>query len=283
VLGHVDAVLAQQGWERRVRLTLPHVLAVPAAVAARTLIRRTVKYPIEDLLGFELKFYSPITMTTSGSIFLAGASRGVGNQIARILSTQNLPVLALIRSPAAQTDLQAMNIETVVGDALNLADVTNAMTGQISAIISTIGGMPQDGQRADFLGNKQLIDAAVKSGVERFTLVSSLGAGATKDAIPATAYESLAVVLADTEKAEQYLIDSGLNYTIIRPGGLKSEPATGNGVLTLDTHVAGSICRSDVAALVCQCLQSDQAKNQVLSAFDKNMVYGTTTYQEFLV
>ena len=34
VLGHVDAVLAQQGWERKVRLTLPHVLAVPAVVAA---------------------------------------------------------------------------------------------------------------------------------------------------------------------------------------------------------------------------------------------------------
>jgi DNA-binding transcriptional LysR family regulator len=34
VLGHVDAVLAQQGWERKVRLTLPHVLAVPAAVVA---------------------------------------------------------------------------------------------------------------------------------------------------------------------------------------------------------------------------------------------------------
>jgi DNA-binding transcriptional LysR family regulator len=34
VLGHVDSILAQQGWERKVRLTLPHVLAVPAAVAA---------------------------------------------------------------------------------------------------------------------------------------------------------------------------------------------------------------------------------------------------------
>jgi DNA-binding transcriptional LysR family regulator len=34
VVGHVDVVLAQQGWERKVRLTLPHVLAVPAAVAA---------------------------------------------------------------------------------------------------------------------------------------------------------------------------------------------------------------------------------------------------------
>ncbi|MFM2303554.1 MAG: hypothetical protein RLZZ135_963 [Cyanobacteriota bacterium] len=34
VLGHVDGELAKHGWERRVRLTLPHVLAVPAAVAA---------------------------------------------------------------------------------------------------------------------------------------------------------------------------------------------------------------------------------------------------------
>jgi DNA-binding transcriptional LysR family regulator len=34
VLGHVDAVLAKQELERRVRLTLPHVLAVPAVVAA---------------------------------------------------------------------------------------------------------------------------------------------------------------------------------------------------------------------------------------------------------
>jgi DNA-binding transcriptional LysR family regulator len=34
VLGHVDGELAKHGWERQVRLTLPHVLAVPAAVAA---------------------------------------------------------------------------------------------------------------------------------------------------------------------------------------------------------------------------------------------------------
>jgi uncharacterized protein YbjT (DUF2867 family) len=174
-------------------------------------------------------------------------------------------------------------VETVVGDALNPTDVTNAMTGQISAIVSTIGGMPQDGQRADFLGNKHLIDAAIKNAVSRFILVSSIGAGDTKDAIPATAYEALAPVLADKEKAEQYLIDSGLNYTIVRPGGLKSEPATGNGILTLDTHVAGSITRADVATLVCSCLASDAAQNRVLSAFDKNMVYGTATYREFVV
>jgi nucleoside-diphosphate-sugar epimerase len=219
----------------------------------------------------------------ANSIFLAGASRGVGNQVARILHTQNIPVLALLRPTSDRQQLQDLNLETVVGDALNLADVTKAMNGQVSAIVSTIGGMPQDGQRADFWGNKQLIDAAVASGVQRFILVSSLGAGKTKDAIPAAAYASLAEVLADKEKAEDYLIASGLNYTIVRPGGLKSEPATGQGVLTLDTHVAGSICRADVAILVCQCLNSEKAERQVLSAFDRQMVYGDASYNEFVV
>jgi nucleoside-diphosphate-sugar epimerase len=219
----------------------------------------------------------------ANSIFLAGASRGVGNQVARILHTQNIPVLALLRSTSDRQQLQDLNLETVVGDALNLADVTKAMNGQVAAIVSTIGGMPQDGQRADFWGNKQLIDAAVASGVQRFILVSSLGAGKTKDAIPAAAYASLAEVLAEKEKAEDYLIASGLNYTIVRPGGLKSEPATGQGVLTLDTHVAGSICRADVATLVCQCLNSEKAERQVLSAFDRQMVYGDASYNEFVV
>jgi nucleoside-diphosphate-sugar epimerase len=219
----------------------------------------------------------------ANSIFLAGASRGVGNQVARILHTQNIPVLALLRPTSDRQQLQDLNLETVVGDALNLADVTKAMNGQVAAIVSTIGGMPQDGQRADFWGNKQLIDAAVASGVQRFILVSSLGAGKTKDAIPAAAYASLAEVLAEKEKAEDYLIASGLNYTIVRPGGLKSEPATGQGILTLDTHVAGSICRADVATLVCQCLNSEKAERQVLSAFDRQMVYGDASYNEFVV
>lgn len=218
------------------------------------------------------------------SVFLAGGSRGVGNQVARILNTQNTPVLALVRSTATLENLQSLsNVEPVVGDALNLADVTKAMKGQVTAIISTIGGLPQDGQRSDFWGNKQLIDAAVAAGVQRFVLVSSLGAGETKNAIPAAAYESLAEVLVEKEKAEQYLIASGLQYTIIRPGGLKSEPATGNGVLTLDTHVAGSICRADVADLVCRCLAAEQSVGKVLSAFDRAMTYGNPSYSEFLV
>lgn len=52
-------------------------------------------------------------------------------------------------------------------------------------------------------------------------------------------------------------------YTIIRPGGLKSEPATGNGVLTEDTSVCGSITREDVANLVIKALLSKKTDNKV--------------------
>jgi hypothetical protein len=75
------------------------------------------------------------------------------------------------------------------------------------------------------------------------------------------------------------LIASGLTYTVIRPGGLKSEPATGNGVLTEDYKVAGSIHRADVAQLVCQCLNSDRANHKILSAVDRNQMYGNPEFE----
>jgi uncharacterized protein YbjT (DUF2867 family) len=172
-----------------------------------------------------------------------------------------------------------MGIEVVMGDALNAEAIKQAMSGfPISAVISTIGGLPKDGERADYLGNKNLIDAAVEVGAQKFILVSSIGSGNSRVALPPQALETLGAVLVEKEKAEQYLINSGLNYTIIRPGGLKSEPATGNGILTENYSVSGTIHRADVAQLVCRCLQSSAANNKVLSALDNQMIWSQTEF-----
>ena len=212
--------------------------------------------------------------------FLAGASRGVGREIAHCLRAQSLSVQAFLRSEAARSELEAMGIQVRLGDALNPDAVEQAMAGEpLQAVISTIGGLPKDGQRADFLGNKNLIDAAVKAGVQKFILVSSIGSGESAAALPPQAMETLRPVLIEKEQAEQHLINSGLTYVIIRPGGLKSEPATGNGVLTPDPTIAGTIHRADVAQLVCQCLLSERANNRTLSAVDRNMVYGKTEFE----
>jgi nucleoside-diphosphate-sugar epimerase len=217
------------------------------------------------------------------SIFIAGASRGVGREIAKILTGQGTEVIALLRTDDARGELEELGAKVVIGDALDYSSIEAAISTYlpIKAIVSTIGGVAPTGQRADYLGNKHLIDAAKQAGIPRFILVSSIGAGSTKNAIPPHVYQSLAPTLAEKELAEHHLIESGLTYTIVRPGGLKSAPATGNGSLTTATNVAGSIHRADVAALVCGCLTSSSAANQTLSAFDRQMVYGAIEYPEF--
>ncbi len=224
-------------------------------------------------------------MSSTSYIFLAGASRGVGREIAKCLTAQNLQVKALLRNDSAVAELEAIGVKTVMGDALNVSDVEGAMLGEqpIHTVISTIGGLPSEGERADFLGNKNLIDAAVKAGVQRFILVSSIGTGNSAGALPPQALATLGPVLVEKDKAEQHLIASGLTYTIIRPGGLKSEPATGNGILTEDPRIVGTIHRPDVAQLVCQCLNSQLSHNKTLSAVDKNMLAGEPEFVEFIL
>jgi len=214
-------------------------------------------------------------------IFLAGASRGVGREIANCLTAQENQVKALLRTEEKRQELEAMGIAVALGDALNIDDVEKAILAEkIDIVISTIGGVPKDSERADYLGNKNLIDAAVKAGVKKFILISSIGSGNSANAIPPQALETLKPVLIEKEKAEKHLIESGLTYTVIRPGGLKSEPATRNGILTEDPKIAGTIHRADVAQLVCRSINSEKTNNKVLSAIDENMIYGQPEFEK---
>lgn len=218
------------------------------------------------------------SLTPFETVLVAGASRGVGREIARILQP-NFTVKALLRSNTAVNELEVLGIQLIVGDAMIPEQLD--LSG-IDAVISTIGGLPGDIKRADDEGNRNLIDAARKAGVKKFVLVTSIGCGDSVVALPPRALEALGAVLADKEKAEQHLIDSGLTYTIVRPGGLKSEPATGTGFLTEDPKISGSIHRADVADLVCKCLISDRANQKILSALDRNQLSGATEIVEFI-
>ncbi|MBD2088918.1 SDR family oxidoreductase [Microcoleus sp. FACHB-1515] len=215
-------------------------------------------------------------------IFLAGASRGVGRELTDRLVRHSLAVTALLRSEFAADELRSIGVNLVMGDALLSDQVEAALASEpFDAVISTIGGLSKDGLRSDYLGNKNLIDAAVKAGIQRFILVSSIGSGNSAVALPPQALQTLGAVLAEKAQAEQHLVASGLTYTILRPGGLKSEPATGNGVLTLDPTVAGSIHRADVADLACRCLLSERSHNQIFSVIDRTLVYGQPDFAEY--
>jgi NAD(P)-dependent dehydrogenase (short-subunit alcohol dehydrogenase family) len=72
-------------------------------------------------------------------VFLAGASRGVGFEIAQILSQQKITTIALLRNPESQSKLEALNIQVKFGDAMNEAELVTAMKGRsVDTVISTI-------------------------------------------------------------------------------------------------------------------------------------------------
>lgn len=172
----------------------------------------------------------------------------------------------------------------VKADAMDAEAVGKAMDAAdgLDVVVSTIGGTTAQPQ-ADGQGNINLIEQAVQRGVKRFVFVTSIGTGDSKDAPPKPVYETLKPVLLEKTKAEDRLKEFGeeMEYVIIRPGGLKSDPATGNGVLTEDVHVCGAIHREDVAELVCRAIFSDKAKNKVLSAVDKNQLFGEPQFEVF--
>ena len=69
---------------------------------------------------------------------------------------------------------------------------------------------------------------------------------------------------------EDHLIASGLDYTLIRPGGLRNGPATGNGLLS-EEYLEGSINRADVGMLIVRALQDDSTIGKAYHVVDKNM------------
>jgi nucleoside-diphosphate-sugar epimerase len=187
-------------------------------------------------------------------VFVAGGSRGVGLEVVKKLSAMGTPVRALVRRSESVAELnQLPGVKAVMGDAMDEAAVQSCMEGCVAAV-TTLGGKPEEGkQRVDYVGNSNVIEQAGILGVERIVLVTSVGCGTTKGAVSQQVYQVLEEALVAKNKAERDLRTyTNLDWTIIRPGGLKSEPATGKAILTPDIMASGVINRVDVADLVVQ-------------------------------
>jgi uncharacterized protein YbjT (DUF2867 family) len=207
-------------------------------------------------------------------IFVAGGSKGVGRLVIDELIGNNVQVVALVRSDEAMEELNALpEVVAIQGDAFEYKSVEDSMYG-CDAVISTLGGSTDDNdKRIDYTGNSNVIEAAGILGITRVVLVTSIGCGSSKEAAPPAVFEVLKEVLAAKEKAENVLMKyyTNMNWTIVRPGGLKSEPMTGLAILTEDCKALGSIHREDVAKLVVQALNAPTTERKVLSAIDPSI------------
>ncbi len=204
-----------------------------------------------------------------GSILVIGGTRATGLEIVRLLRARGDDVVALVRPESDASGPEALGARIARGDALNLADLSAVLgTGQFRAIVSTLGGTSLDGPRPEFDGTRNSVDAARAAGVKRYVLITVIGAGESHDAAPAISRYFLRNVTPEKTKAEDYLKASGLDYTIIRPGGLLDKEAQGSAYLTEDTRSMSWIRRADLAALTVQALDEPRAIGKIYHAFD---------------
>ncbi|GAB4818937.1 hypothetical protein N2152v2_005983 [Parachlorella kessleri] len=141
------------------------------------------------------------------------------------------------------------------------------------------GQMPE---QVDWEGQRLQIDAAKKAGVRKVVLVGSMG-GTQADNFLNTFGNGN--ILVWKRKAEKYLVDSGLNYTIVHPGGLLNDKG-GERELILDVDdklineqpsQSKSIPREDVAELCVQALLLKEADNRAIDVVSKPPGEGSPT------
>ena len=97
----------------------------------------------------------------------------------------------------------------------------------------------------DLEGAVKLIDGARRAGVRRYVIISSIGADD-----PAAGGEQMRPYLEAKAEADRRVADSGLDWTIVRPGRLTDSSGTGLVTVTGDMSVRGEIPREDVARVL---------------------------------
>lgn len=193
-------------------------------------------------------------------IALFGATGGTGREIVRQALEQGYTVSALVRDPA-RLGISDANLTLSIGDVLDPAAVASVVEGADVAIIS-LGNTPNN---PDFIvseGTAVILDAMREAGVARVIAITSLGVGESKDQVPLAFRMLMRTVMKrpmeDKERQERLVKESGLDWIIIRPGGLTNGSATGTYRAGTDPNiVAGQVSRADVAAFTLQQVADD--------------------------
>ena len=195
--------------------------------------------------------------------FVAGATGETGRRIVQQLVDRGIPVRAFVRDiQAAQTTLPT-GIELVTGDLMNVESLKMAI-GDSTVLFSATGARPSfdptGPYKVDYEGTKNLVDASKATGIEQFVMVSSLCT--SKFFHPLNLFW---LILVWKKQGEDYLRNSGLTYTIVRPGGLKNEDNADSIVMSSqDTLSEGSIPRTKVAQVCVEAIFQPSARNKIV-------------------
>lgn len=185
-------------------------------------------------------------------IVIAGGHGQIALRLERLLAARGYEVAGIIRKPEQADELRRLGAEPIVLDleSASVEEVAQALEGADAAVFAAGAGPGSGAARKETVDKGAAIlfaDAAVRAGVRRFVVVSSMGADASHQGD-----EVFDVYQRAKGEADDYVrgLDA-LDWTILRPGMLTDD--AGTGLVRLEAHTGrGPIPRDDVAAVLAE-------------------------------
>jgi len=191
-------------------------------------------------------------------VLVAGAHGKTARLLVRMLVGDGHEVRGLIRKDDQVPDVESDGAEPVVVD-LEEAEVEGAIGEAVEAcdaVVFAAGAGPGSGaarkETMDYGGAAKLVEAAEQRGARRYLMLSSMGAGD-----PEAGPEAMRPYLRAKARADERLRESGLDYTIIRPGSLTDGKETGRIEAAESLGRRGEISRADVARTFAVALEAE--------------------------
>ncbi|MTI62689.1 SDR family oxidoreductase [Methylophaga sp.] len=198
-----------------------------------------------------------------------GANGQIGRQLIGMMALANMPVKAMIRNSEHAQKLEQLGAEIILADLEQ--PLPDEAFSDCDKVVFTAGSGGKTGADKtiliDLWGAVKAVDMAKKHNIKQFIMVSSRDAGDPENGTPAIKHYNICKHFAD-----KHLLESGVPFTILRPGRLTDEAATGMITTTRPSDPdAMTITRADVAACILQCLDHSEAINQVDEIYNGDM------------
>ena len=201
-------------------------------------------------------------------VAVLGASGRTGAHVLEELKARGGNVRALSRNIERAKEQVSGDFEWAYADVTKPETLTTALEG-VDILISTIGSTGgDDSELIDYKGSINFVDAAKESGVKHIIYMSSIGAGGA---------ENFSTVILNLVKGkamkwkslgEDYIRNSGIDFTIIRPGGLRGDPGTLGIRFEQGDKIIGWIPRGDVASVLVESMFNSDALNKTFEVIN---------------
>lgn len=194
-------------------------------------------------------------------VIIFGATGRIGGHLVQQALAQGHMVTAFVRDPG-KIQVKHENLRMAKGDVMDPVAVANAISGQ-DAVLCSLGSGRRGVIRSE--GTHHIIQGMEKTGVKRLICQTTLGAGDSKGNLNFLwKYIMFGLLLKeaynDHERQEQYVFQSRLNWTIVRPAAFTDGPKTGvyrHGFSAHEKNLTLKISCADVADFMLRQLKDD--------------------------